>query len=35
MVYWVVNMFEVEDSKGTTLSFVVTGDPPVQQERAK
>jgi hypothetical protein len=34
MVYCVVDMFEVEDSKGSTLSFVVTGDPPVQ-ERAK
>jgi hypothetical protein len=29
-----VDMFEVEDSKRLTLSFVVTGDPPVQ-ERAK
>jgi Holliday junction resolvase RusA-like endonuclease len=31
MVYWFVDMFKVEDSKGTTLSFVVTGDPPVQE----
>jgi hypothetical protein len=31
MVYWVVDMFEVEDSKGSTHSFVVTGNPPVQE----
>jgi Holliday junction resolvase RusA-like endonuclease len=34
MVYWVEEMFEVGDSKGSTLSFIVTGDPPTQQ-RAK
>jgi hypothetical protein len=31
MVYWVVEMFEVEDSKGSTISFIVTGDPPTQK----
>jgi hypothetical protein len=34
MVYWVLDIFELEDLKGSTLSFVVTGDPPVQ-ERAR
>jgi Holliday junction resolvase RusA-like endonuclease len=34
MVYWVEEMFEVEDSKGSTLSFIVTGNPPTQ-ERAR
>jgi Holliday junction resolvase RusA-like endonuclease len=34
MVYWVSDMMALEDSKGTTLSYVVSGTPPVQ-ERAR